>query len=95
MCELFVTPSSTPKSNCTFQMVTDADQRFIFLETAVAGSHHDMSAYDISDFGQKMEGNYFLLADSGWVVNFCWSRWRGPQIPSQIFKKCPVACHCC
>ena len=55
-------------------MVTDADQRFIFLETAVGGSHHDMSAYDISDFGQKMEGtdrmgNYFLLAESGWVVN--------------------------
>ena len=88
MYKIFVTPSSTPKSIRTLyhdSYISDGDQRFIFLETAVAGSHHDMSAYDISDFGQKMEGtdrmgNYFLLADSGWVVNFWWSRWRGPQI---------------
>ena len=53
-------------------MVTDANQRFTYIDTAMAGSHHDMSVFDLSDFGQKVSntermGSYFLLGDSGYV----------------------------
>ena len=51
-------------------MVTDADHRFRYVESGVAGSMHDHAVWELSDFGQKISttdriGHYFLLGDAG------------------------------